>query len=87
MKVRVGGVYTFEPVPMDQSAAHLRHVEPGLFVRVINPPGCPRANTMGHCFIESAVTNEFIGLVCCNSLKPLNKKERRTLVRQRTTKK
>ena len=82
MRVRVGAVYTFEPVPLDATASHLWHVGPGLFVRVISPPGCPKANAMGHCFIEGAVTNEFIGLVCCNSLRPLSRKERGTLARQ-----
>lgn len=72
-RVRVGSVYVYDPVLLDQTAKHLRHVEPGLLVRVVNMPGCPRANTMGHCFAEVALTGAFIGLVCCNSLRPADR--------------
>lgn len=37
-------------------------------VRVINLPGCPRANTMGHCYVADKTTGHFIGIVHCNSL-------------------
>jgi hypothetical protein len=36
-------------------------------VRVINLPGAPKANTMGHCYIET-IEGRFLGLVCTNSL-------------------
>jgi hypothetical protein len=37
-------------------------------VRVVNLPGCPRANTMGHCHVACPETGRFIGLVCAASL-------------------
>lgn len=83
-RVRTGSVYVFDPVPIDASARHLLHVERGIFVRVVNLPGCPHPNTMGHCFVEGAVTNEFIGLVCCNSLRDVSAPDRRSLIRQGT---
>lgn len=76
MKVRAGRTYTYDPVPLDQFAGHLRHIEPGTLVRVVSPPGCPKANTLGHCFVET-LTKEFVGLVCCVSLKVSRKGRRR----------
>jgi hypothetical protein len=35
-------------------------------VTVKNLPGCPKANTMGHCYVF--VGTQFKGMVCCNSL-------------------
>lgn len=37
-------------------------------VRVIQPYGCPKNGTMGHCYVEHASTKEFIGLVLVSSL-------------------
>jgi regulator of RNase E activity RraA len=42
----------------------------GKQVRVIQPHGCPRNGTMGHCYVEVADTREFIGLVLISSLAP-----------------
>lgn len=47
-KVRVGKVYTFRPVPIDYFNPPY-NVQAGDVVRVVNLPGCPKANTMGHC--------------------------------------
>jgi len=53
MKVKVGKLYVYMPVPLD--AADPPKMRPGLeegqLVRVVNLPGCPPANTMGHCYI------------------------------------
>jgi hypothetical protein len=44
-------------------------------VRVVNLPGCPKANTMNHCHVEH-VGGAFAGLVCCNSLVALTPEEK-----------
>lgn len=65
-KVRAGQIYRYHPVNLD-----LLHppysVKPGDLVRVVNLPGCPPANTMGHCHVEH-LDGKFAGLVCTNSL-------------------
>lgn len=38
----------------------------GEIVTVVQPHGCPRNGTMGHCFVEQ--NGSFVGLVHCNSL-------------------
>jgi hypothetical protein len=68
-KVRAGSVYTYEPVPMDRFSPACT-AEAGQVVRVVNLPGCPKANTMGHCHVQDAETGAFLGLVVTNSLKP-----------------
>ena len=69
MKVRAGGTYFFSPTLFDRiRPSHCTQlVKEGDEVRVVNLPGCPRANTMGHCHIET-VGGEFAGLVMTNSL-------------------
>jgi hypothetical protein len=71
MRVRAKAVYVYRPVLLDQinppHGVQAGLLEPGDSVRVVNLPGCPKANTMGHCHIES-LTGEFLGLVVCNSL-------------------
>jgi hypothetical protein len=44
-----------------------RGLQRGDVVRVVNLHGCPPANTMGHCHVET-LAGEFAGLVFCNSL-------------------
>lgn len=67
-KVRVNSVYRYEPVPMDRISPHLHgRVEKGDQVRVVNMPGCPKANVMGQCYIQN-MDGKFIGMVCTNSL-------------------
>lgn len=64
--VQPGEVYTYQPVGMDYLAGvALDHI--GKEVRVVNKYGCPPANTMGHCFIET-LDGKFLGLVVTNSL-------------------
>ena len=38
----------------------------GDLVTVRNLHGCPKANTMGHCYVYK--DGKFMGMVCCNSL-------------------
>ncbi len=65
-KVRVNHTYRYDPVLLD--VIHPPYnVRPGDVVRVVNLPGCPRANTMGHCHVQH-LDGKFAGLVCCNSL-------------------
>ena len=70
-RVKVGQTYTYGPVPLDRfnpPAGVLNHtLETGQTVRVIDLKGCPPANTMGHCYIES-LDGIFLGMVCTNSL-------------------
>lgn len=65
-KVKVGKVYKYSPVMIDQLHPPY-NVKDGDLVRVVNLPGCPKANTMGHCHVEH-LDGSFAGLVCCNSL-------------------
>jgi hypothetical protein len=68
MKVRVNSIYTYRPVGWDIVSPALQHlVQPGTRVRVVNMRGCPPANTMGHCYIET-LEGDFIGLVLTASL-------------------
>jgi hypothetical protein len=67
-RVKVGKVYTFDPVMMDLCDPKTK-LKKGDKVKVVNLRGCPPANTMGHCHVE--FNGEFAGLVHCNSLKPV----------------
>jgi hypothetical protein len=72
-RVRVKSVYTFQPVGIDKFDPR-SDAKPGDQVRVINLRGAPKANTMGHCHIES-LDGEFLGMVHVNSLVRDNPKE------------
>lgn len=66
MRVRAGQVYTYTGDGlMDMVDGH--PVSIGTKVRVINLPGCPPANTMGHCYIQT-LRGEFLRLVQPTSL-------------------
>jgi hypothetical protein len=67
-KVVAGRTYRYNPVGMDVWDART-DLQPGEFVRVVNLPGCPRANTMGHCHVHR-LDGTFAGLVLCSSLEP-----------------
>ena len=71
MKVRVNNFYLFRPSIWDSFDPPIG-VQRGILksgdsVRVVNMPGCPRANTMGHCHIQTR-GGEFAGLVSTDSL-------------------
>ena len=70
-KVRVGKKYIFEPVFIDRMDLSKHAIVSGSEVTVINLPGCPKANTMGHCYIQDA--NKNLTLVCTNSLTDISK--------------
>lgn len=71
MKVRVGSKYVFNPVPLDRFDSRSKATL-GEVVRVVNVPGAPKANVMGHCHIES-LDGTFLGMVLTNSLVPVPK--------------
>jgi hypothetical protein len=68
MKVRVQVIYTFHPVGYDLLMPEHYSARAGQSVRVIQLPGAPKANTMGHCHIADARTGEFLGMVSTASL-------------------
>jgi len=72
-RVRVNAKYRFDPVFLDRIDPPYG-VDNGILkvgdtVKVVNLPGCPKANTMGHAHIETE-NGEFAGLVSTNSLVP-----------------
>lgn len=71
-KVRTGARYIYDPVGLDIWDART-DLKRGQVVQVVKLQGCPPPNTMGHAHV--AVNGQFVGLVCCNSLLPLNSKE------------
>lgn len=72
-RVRVNSIYTYHANLFDilHGPDHLIN---GDTVRVINLHGCPKANTMGMCYVADVKTGEFIGMVCTNSLTLASKK-------------
>lgn len=66
-KVRVGSQYIYRPVMIDKVDKPF-NIKPGDTVKVVNLPGCPSANIMGHCHVNH-LDGTFAGLVCVNSLK------------------
>ena len=67
-KVRVGSKYKYEPVPLDRFISPpIGDLKEGDIVTVVNKYGCPKANTMGQCYVEK--DGVFMGMVCTNSLK------------------
>ena len=69
-RVRVGSSYHYVPAMIDKLhppiAVGLGRMTIGDVVKVVNLPGCPKANTMGHAHFD--VRGEFGGLCCTNSL-------------------
>ena len=67
-RVRVGSLYPYHPVFLDKYGSAVPADYVGKKVRVVNQHGCPKANTMGHCYVADAETGKFLGMVCTNSL-------------------
>lgn len=72
MRVRVGTVYTWNPTLWDACDKRTKSILVGTKLRVIKLHGCPPANTMGHCYVET-LAGDFLGLVCTGSLQPLER--------------
>ena len=67
MKDEENAVYIYNPAGADLWDART-NLQEGEQVRVINLPGCPRANVMGHAHVAHPETGRFIGLVLTASL-------------------
>lgn len=67
-------VYVFEPVGWDVFDRRENQPAPGTLVVKVQPAGCPRNGTMGHCFVSDADTGAFYGLVLVNSLRRVGRK-------------
>lgn len=65
MKVKANSEYIFYPNLLDRVDGRTNLV-PGSIVRVVNLPGCPKANTMNHAHVT--YNSVFAGLVHTNSL-------------------
>lgn len=70
LAVKQGRVYVFEPVGLDVWDRRMGQPERGARVVKVQPAGCPRNGTMGHCFVADAETGDFRGLVLLASLRP-----------------
>lgn len=66
-------VYTFHPLGFDLFAPHAGTPAAGTRVVKVQPFGCPRNGTMGHCYVEDADSGKFYGLVQLASLRPAGK--------------
>lgn len=66
-RVRVNSWYIFQPNLLDKVHSQDIHPKPGQRVKVINLPGCPKANTMGQCYVEDTA-GVFRGMVSVYSL-------------------
>ena len=70
-RVTAGKTYTFRAVGMDTwdppYGVKADILTDGDQVRVVNLPGCPKSNVMGHAYIQT-MAGAFAGLVLVNSL-------------------
>ena len=69
MRVQSNREYIYYPNLLDRIDGRTNLVA-GSIVRVVNLPGCPKANTMHHAHVQ--FDGEFAGLVHVNSLHPLS---------------
>jgi hypothetical protein len=72
MKVRANSQYIYYPNMLDRIDGRTALVA-GDIVTVVNLPGCPKANTMGHAHVE--LNGRFAGLVHTNSLHSLSDRQ------------
>lgn len=70
MRVIAGRVYVFSPQGYDRLMPEHYSAIRGQLVRVVQLPGAPKPNTMGHAHIADASTGSFLGLVSTASLTP-----------------
>lgn len=64
-KVRVGATYVYHANLLDRVDGRTG-LKDGDIVTVVNLTGAPKANTMGHCYVDK--DGSFAGLVSTNSL-------------------
>jgi len=65
-------IYVFNAVGLDIFDRRHRDLINGTRVIKVQPAGCPKNGTLGHCFIAHADSGHFIGLVLEKSLKGIN---------------
>ena len=69
-RVCVGKTYKYVPVMFDSlNPAIPGLLKPGDILKVVNKFGCPKANTMGMCYVEK--DGVFGGMVMTNSLEDI----------------
>jgi hypothetical protein len=68
VKVRLHAVYVFRPTGYDRLLTQHYTATADQRVRVVQLPGAPPPNTMGHAHIADAETGAFLGLVSTASL-------------------
>jgi len=61
--------FEFRPVGLDVWDRRPNQPAPGTHVVKVQPAGCPRNGTMGHCFVSDAASGVFYGLVLVSSLR------------------
>ena len=66
-RVRTNSIYSWNPSFWDKVDSKFS-LPVGTKVKVIQPYGAPKNNTMGHCYIEIADTKQFLGLCSVHSL-------------------
>lgn len=69
-RVRVNSLYTYKASGFDRFDPKAPGIPEGAVVRVVNLHGCPKANTMGQCYVADPESGRFIGMVDCHSLTP-----------------
>ena len=72
MRVRNGQSYYYYPTFLDRHDSRT-DLKPGDIVTVVNLPGCPPCNTMGHAHVN--LNGKFAGIVCVNSLHKLSDRQ------------
>lgn len=78
-------VYTFRPIGLDVWDRRANQPETGARVVKVQPYGCPRNGTMGHCFVADAASGAFYGLVLEASLERAPGLAAKDLGRERLT--
>jgi hypothetical protein len=71
-RVRTGSKYTFNASFWDITDRRDYTPKNGTVVRVMQPFGCPKNNTMGQCYIET-LEGKFLGMVSVHSLQKATK--------------
>jgi hypothetical protein len=67
-RVHVNSLYVYHANLLDRCDGRT-NLKNGELVKVVNMHGCPKANTMGHCYVvRKDDVDTFVGLVHCNSL-------------------
>lgn len=74
-RVVVGRVYEYHRAGFDLFDPKTPVIQAGTMVRVVNLPGCPKANAMGQCHVND-VDGRFLGMVDTSSLQTVRASSR-----------